>query len=177
MTFDVDILQIITSSRCMQPCMVWSSFNYCYVRCDCVWHIALVGRRSCMFVILKDAIRSMARHHIFEHIFGNITVTVELALLSFSFSDSCLSPLMYWNCWLGISKWIQPIKIERWGAGMVICLEWDANDLHMVQLLSLPLNLAALKPWVVYLFCCHLAKAVLKKGHYMSVVVFFGGGD
>jgi len=40
-----------------------------------------------MFVILKDAIRSMARHHIFEHIFGNITVTVELALLSFSFSD------------------------------------------------------------------------------------------
>ena len=34
---------------------------------------ALVARRSCMFVTLKDAIRSMARRHIFEHIFGKIT--------------------------------------------------------------------------------------------------------
>jgi len=29
-------------------------------------------------------------------------------------------------------------KIERWGTGVVICLECGANDLHMVQLMSLP---------------------------------------
>jgi len=29
-------------------------------------------------------------------------------------------------------------KIEWWGAGMVICLESSANDLHMVQLMPLP---------------------------------------
>jgi len=29
-------------------------------------------------------------------------------------------------------------KIERWGTGMVICLECGANDLHMVQLMPLP---------------------------------------
>jgi len=29
-------------------------------------------------------------------------------------------------------------KIEWWGAGMVICLEWGANDLRMVQLMPLP---------------------------------------
>jgi len=31
-------------------------------------------------------------------------------------------------------------KIEWWGAGMVVCLEWGANDLHMVQLMPLPLD-------------------------------------
>ena len=29
-------------------------------------------------------------------------------------------------------------KIERWGAGVVICLKRDANDFHMVQLMPLP---------------------------------------
>jgi len=29
-------------------------------------------------------------------------------------------------------------KIERWGTGMVICLECGANDLHMVKLMPLP---------------------------------------
>jgi len=30
-----------------------------------------------------------------------------------------------------------PWKKLWWGAGMVICLEWGANDLHMVQLMPL----------------------------------------
>jgi len=34
---------------------------------------------------------------------------------------------------LGIRKGIWPVKIEWWGAGMVICLEWSANDLHIVH--------------------------------------------
>ena len=32
-------------------------------------------------------------------------------------------------------------KLEWWGAGMVICVERDA-DLHMAQLMSLPLNVS-----------------------------------
>jgi len=32
-------------------------------------------------------------------------------------------------------------KTERWGAGMVICLEQDA-DLHMAQLMPLPLTVS-----------------------------------
>jgi len=37
------------------------------------------------------------------------------------------------HCWLGVSKNIWPVKIECWGAGVVICLEQSANDLHMVH--------------------------------------------
>jgi len=42
---------------------------------------------------------------------------------------------------LGGRKGIQPVKNEWWGAGMVICLERDA-DLHMVQLMLLPLTIS-----------------------------------
>ena len=36
---------------------------------------------------------------------------------------------------------MRPVKTERWGAGMVICLEQDA-DLHMAQLMPLPLTVS-----------------------------------
>ena len=43
---------------------------------------------------------------------------------------------MLWHCWLGGRKSIRPVKnMERRCAGVVICLERDANDLHMVQLM------------------------------------------
>jgi len=42
---------------------------------------------------------------------------------------------------LGGRKGIRPVKkLEWWGAGMVICLEQDA-DFHMAQLMPLPLAL------------------------------------
>ena len=44
----------------------------------------------------------------------------------------------FWHCWLVVGKSIWPVKIERWGAGVVICLKQGANDSHMVQLMSLP---------------------------------------
>ena len=50
-------------------------------------------------------------------------------------------PSALWCCWLGGSKGIQPVKTEWWGAGMVICLERDA-DLHMAQLMPLPLTVS-----------------------------------
>jgi len=42
---------------------------------------------------------------------------------------------------LGGRKGIRPVKIEQWGAGVVICLERGA-DLHTAQLLPLPLTVS-----------------------------------
>ena len=49
-----------------------------------------------------------------------------------------LQPSVLWHCWLGISKSTQPVKIEWWGVGAVICLQRGADCLHMVQLMLLP---------------------------------------
>jgi len=47
-----------------------------------------------------------------------------------------------WRCWLGGRKGIQPIKTEWWGAGvLLICLQRGA-DLHMAQLMPLPLTVS-----------------------------------
>jgi len=42
---------------------------------------------------------------------------------------------------LGGRKDIRPVKNEWWGAGVVICLEQGA-DLHMTQLMPLPLTVS-----------------------------------
>ena len=52
-----------------------------------------------------------------------------------------LLPSVLWRCWLGGRKGILPVKTEWWGAGVVICLERDA-DLHMAQLMPLPLTVS-----------------------------------
>jgi len=44
-------------------------------------------------------------------------------------------PSVLWRCWLGIRKSIQPVNIEWWGVGVVICLERGAECLHIVQLM------------------------------------------
>jgi len=51
---------------------------------------------------------------------------------------ACSRPSVLWHCWLGGRKGIRPVKTEWWDAGMVICLERDA-DLHTAQLMPLPL--------------------------------------
>jgi len=38
-----------------------------------------------------------------------------------------------WRCWLRGRKGIQPVETS-----VFICLQWGANDLHMVQLMPLP---------------------------------------
>jgi len=42
---------------------------------------------------------------------------------------------------LGGRKGIRPVKTEWWGAGVVVCLEQGA-DLHMAQLMPLPLTVS-----------------------------------
>ena len=51
-------------------------------------------------------------------------------------------PSVLWRCWLGGRKGIRPVKkTDWWGAGVVICLEQGA-DLHMAQLMPLPLTVS-----------------------------------
>jgi len=59
-------------------------------------------------------------------------------------STNLLLPSVLWRCWLGGRKGIRPAKkTEWWVAGMVICLERGA-DLHMAQLMPLPLTVSCL---------------------------------
>ena len=71
------------------------------------------------------------------------------------------------NCWLGVSNSIRPVKIEWWGVGVVICLEWDAYCLRMVQLTSLhpktPSSPASFKSRLVLHFWYQLTQVVLEK--------------
>ena len=41
-----------------------------------------------------------------------------------------LLPSVLWHCWLGDRKSVRPVKIERWGVGVVVCLERGADCLH-----------------------------------------------
>ena len=51
-------------------------------------------------------------------------------------------PSVPWRCWLGDRKGIRPVKkTEWWGVVVVICLERGA-DLHMAQLMPLPLTVS-----------------------------------
>jgi len=78
---------------------------------------------------------------------------------------SVLMPSVLWHCWLGGRKGIWPVKTDWWGAGMVICLERGA-DLHMAQLMPLPLTVSCLsKIQIGFLpFWYQLTWVVLDKG-------------
>ena len=69
---------------------------------------------------------------------------------------------------LGVRKSIWPVKIEWWGVGVVICLEWGADCLHMVQLMLLqspnPSSLASFKSRVFYLSGTSLLRLTWKRG-------------
>jgi len=71
-------------------------------------------------------------------------------------------PSVLWRCWLGGRKGIRPVKTEWWGTGLVICLERGA-DLHMAQLMPLPLSLAPVKSRLVLPFWYRLTQVVLEK--------------
>ena len=61
---------------------------------------------------------------------------------------------------------IRPVKTEWWGAGVVICLERGA-DLHMAQLMPLPLTvscIASVKSRLVLPFWYRLTWVVQEKG-------------
>ena len=90
----------------------------------------------------------------------NSVVSVCLSVCLFSFE--LLSVL--WHCWLGGRKGIRPVKKEWFGAGVVICLERGA-DLHMAQLMPLPLTVSCFSKIQIGLpFWYQLTQVVLDKG-------------
>jgi len=56
---------------------------------------------------------------------------------------------------------VQPTNLERWGAGMVICLR-GAGDLHVVQQMPLP------PPSII---SCFVTQVILRKRLLNDVVV------
>jgi len=62
-----------------------------------------------------------------------------------------------WRCRLGGRKGIRPVKTERWGTGVVICLGRGA-DLHIAQLMPLPLTIS----------CSSKSRLVLPSWFYIS---------
>jgi len=66
--------------------------------------------------------------------------------------------------WLGGRKGIRPVKTEWWGAGVVICPERGA-DLHMAQLMPLPLTVSCFSKIQTGLpFWYRLTRVVPEKG-------------
>jgi len=68
-------------------------------------------------------------------------------------------PSVLWHSWLGGRKGIRPVKkTECWGPGVVICLKRGA-DLHMAQLMPLPLTVCRISKIQIgfaYLVPAHL---------------------
>jgi len=64
-------------------------------------------------------------------------------------------------------KLFLPVKIQRWGVGVVFCLEQGVDYLHMVHLMPLhpqaPLFLASFKSRLVLLFGNRLTQVILEK--------------
>ena len=73
------------------------------------------------------------------------------------------SVLWLWHCWLGVRKSIWPMSDE--GVNVVICLDQDADCLHMVQLMPLPSpsSFASFKSRLVLPFGYCLTQVVLEK--------------
>ena len=82
--------------------------------------------------------------------------------LSVHYFTSAL-PSVLWCCWLGGRKGIQPVKPEWWDAGMVMCLG-QGSDLHMTQLMPLPLTISCSSKYRLVLpFWCRLTQVVMDK--------------
>ena len=82
---------------------------------------------------------------------------------------SCASylPSVPWHCWLGDRKSIWPVN------NLVVCMEQDANDLHMVQLMPLLLHhLCFSKIQNGSSFWYRLTWVVPDKGPYIACSLF-----
>jgi len=66
---------------------------------------------------------------------NNTRIPLRLRTLHFNILNCVFlfMPSVIWHCWLGTGKRIQSVKIERRGAGMVVCLEHGAYGLLMVH--------------------------------------------
>jgi len=102
-------------------------------------------------------------HIIYDHVCRVETAVWVMKTASVILPD--ILPSVLWRCSLGSRKGILPVK-TWWGTGVVICLEWGANDLHMVQLMPLPCHHLLLQynpKWLTLLVSAYPAQVVLEK--------------
>jgi len=87
------------------------------------------------FINVSDGKKPRTHQYSVQHI--RLSNTSSIGYISLVATLSVL-----WRCWLGGRKGIRPVlKTEWWGAGVVIGLERGA-DLHMAQLMPLPLTVS-----------------------------------
>ena len=89
-----------------------------------------------------------------------------------------LLPSVLWHCWMGDRKGIRPVKTEWWGAGVVICLERGA-DLHVAQLMSLPLTVSCfskIRIGFTFLVPAHLGSPGKRAVKWVCVYCLFASG-
>ena len=85
------------------------------------------------------------------------------------YSDIFIVFLAILQCFdtVGARKSIRPVKVQRWGVGVVICLQRGADCFHMVQLMPLhpqtPSSVASVKSRLVLPFWYRLTQVVLEK--------------
>jgi len=96
--------------------------------------------------LYSNAVDSCFAHNLSDH--DPVLLRLALAMNLISFTNrvhspriSWVIPSVLWRCWLGGRKGIRPVKTEWWVAGVVICLEQGA-DLHMAQLMPMPLTVS-----------------------------------
>ena len=77
----------------------------------------------------------------YQHLDAAVTLLEDCSNVYLQLPYYIFLPSVLWCCWLGGRKGIRPVKSEWWGAGLVICLERDA-DLHMAHLMPLPLTVS-----------------------------------
>ena len=75
------------------------------------------------------------------HYHSLFLASVKSRLILLFWYQLTLMPSVLWCCWLGGRKGIRSKKTGWWGAGVIICLE-RGPDLHMAQLMPLPLTVS-----------------------------------
>jgi len=101
----------------------------------------------------------------------------KFSLHQISFYEEVIQvPSVLWHCWLGSRKGIPPVKkLEWWGAGVVNCLEQCA-DLHMAQLMPLPLTVSCftkIEIGLTFLVPAHLGSPGQRAVKRVCVCVLF----
>jgi len=118
------------------------------------WQMALVSVCSLyvlawmVFVFLSFSNTPLYMHQLLCYITASLDTCYSFLLArKFYYNYNKLAitamqlPSVLWHCWLGDMKGICPVKTKSWGAGVVMCLG-QAADLHMAQLMPLPLTIS-----------------------------------
>ena len=111
---------------------------WCYFGGD-DWSLFAVEYCLCFAMIVWSSDGSCKEWYCLDHI-ASMTDTLLFAVIS----SVCLQCFDTVDCASGRASGLY--KFEWWGVGVVICLDWGAGCLHMVQLMPLPSQIPSFLP-------------------------------